>query len=124
MPRTAPSWRKQFDTALPVAKRAGGSSITAAEEKPAKDRPTPAPVSSVAGRNSEAYADSGPNPTANSTHPSANTTPPGTAATRGPNRSITRPANADDSAAISGPGVTATPADSVDHPHTPVRNRM
>ena len=39
MPRTAPSWRKQLEIALPVAKRAGGSSITAAEEKPGEGEP-------------------------------------------------------------------------------------
>ena len=84
IPSTAPSWRKQVEIALPVAKRAGGSSMTAAELKPANESPTPVPVSSVAGRNSPTYAGEGPRPTANSTHPSANSSPPGTAATRWP----------------------------------------
>ena len=51
MPSTAPSWRKQEEIALPVAKRVGGSSITAALENDANDSPTPVPVNSVAGRN-------------------------------------------------------------------------
>ena len=54
MPSTAPIWRKQAEIALPVAKRAGGSSATAALPQAAKLRPTPVPVSSVAGRNSPA----------------------------------------------------------------------
>ena len=52
MPRTAPIWREVAEMALPVAKREGGSSATAALPYAAKLRPTPAPVRSVAGRNS------------------------------------------------------------------------
>ena len=51
IPSTAPSWRKQEEIAEPVAKRAGGSSATAAELQPANDSPTPIPVKIVAGRN-------------------------------------------------------------------------
>ena len=50
IPRTAPIWRMQVDTALPVAKRSGGSSATAALDHAAKERPTPMPVRIVAGR--------------------------------------------------------------------------
>src|SRR5690349_20780215 len=114
MPRTAPSWRKQEEIAEPVAKRAGGISDTAAALHPANDRPTPIPVRSVAGRKCVTYAGDESNPTANSNAPSANTNPPGSADTRGPKRSITRPASALDVAAISGPGVTANPASSVE----------
>ena len=52
MPRTAPIWREVEEIALPVAKREGGSSATAALPQAAKLRPTPAPVRIVAGRNS------------------------------------------------------------------------
>src|SRR5437763_4357158 len=51
-PSTAPIWRAQATTALPVANRAGGSSATAALLSDEKLKPTPAPVSTVAGRNS------------------------------------------------------------------------
>ncbi len=50
MPSTAPSWRKQADTALPVENRCGGSSATAALDSEAKVRPTPAPVTIIAGK--------------------------------------------------------------------------
>ena len=50
MPSTAPIWRTHASTALPVAKRAGGSSATAALPHEANDSPTPAPVSSVGPR--------------------------------------------------------------------------
>ena len=69
MPSTAPNCRKQDEIADPVAKRAGGSSITAAEQNDANDSPTPVPVSNVAGRNSVTYAGEEPSPTANSTQP-------------------------------------------------------
>ena len=52
MPSTAPIWREVAEMALPVAKREGGSSATAALPQAAKLRPTPVPVRSVAGRNS------------------------------------------------------------------------
>ena len=81
---------------------------------PANESPTPVPVSNVAGRNSDRYAGVDPSPVANSTQPSAKISPPGTAAARDPYRSIIRPASALDSAAISGPGVTANPASSVE----------
>ena len=56
----------------------------AAELQPANDSPTPIPVSTVAGRNSDTYAGEEPSPVANSRHPSANSSPPGTAETRCP----------------------------------------
>ena len=114
IPSTAPSCRKQAEIAEPVANRAGDSSATAAELNPAKDSPTPVPVSNVAGKNSDTYAGDESRPVANSTQPSAKTSPPGTAAARDPYRSIIRPARALESAAISGPGVTANPASSVE----------
>ena len=52
MPSTAPIWREVAEMALPVAKREGGSSATAALPQAAKLRPTPVPVRIVAGRNS------------------------------------------------------------------------
>ena len=73
------------------------------------------PVSIVAGRNSVTYAGSVPSPVANSTQPSANSSPPGTAddalaeAVDHPPRQRARRR-----AAISGPGVTAKPASRIE----------
>ncbi len=50
MPTTAPICRTQAVTALPVANMERGSSATAAEPSDEMVSPTPAPVSSVAGR--------------------------------------------------------------------------
>ena len=56
--------------------------------------------------------------------PAAKRRPPGTAMTRWPKRSASRPPIAALIAAMSGPGVTETPARRTDQPHTEVRNRM
>ena len=50
MPSTAPSWRKQAATALPVEKRCAGSSATAALDSETKVSPTPMPVTIIAGK--------------------------------------------------------------------------
>ena len=49
-------------------------------------------------------------PVANRAQPAANSSAPGSATTRCPKRSASRPANGAEAAAVSGPGVTAKPA--------------
>ena len=49
-PSTAPSWRLIENTALPVAKRAGGSEPAAALDSDGITRPTPVPPRICAGR--------------------------------------------------------------------------
>ena len=49
MPTTAPIWRKQLETALPVANLLGGRSATDALVSPANVNPTALPETSCVG---------------------------------------------------------------------------
>ena len=60
MPSTAPIWRAHEESAVPVARRFGGSSITEAVASAANAMPNAAPETSCAGSQSVKYAGSTP----------------------------------------------------------------
>ena len=110
IPSTAPIWRTHPMIAPPVANRDGASSATDALPQAEKLRPTPRPVRNSHGRISVAYAGVGPTDAAIPSPPMPNSRPPGSATTRWPKRSASRPPISAPTAAMRGPGVTEKPA--------------
>jgi len=108
-PKTVPTCRLMLTMALPVAARAGGRSVVAADKMVGSARPTPAPPMIEQGSISAAYDGSGPSRKPLSATPLPSRRHPAAAIHPTETRCATLCATAANIGTIRGPGATPSP---------------